>query len=125
MITLNGVTLPYDLVWKNEFDWVQTNYKVKPTLGNTVTVTSSTVIGNSGRRINLEADYAWAFRDDVTAISDMLNTVTSPMLLQLHDNRQFIVVLGEGGFSATPLNEDPEPNAKTPYRLSFSLIVVQ
>ena len=125
MITLNGVTLPYDLVWKNEFDWVKTNYKVKPTLGNTVTVTSSTMIGNSGGKINLEADYAWAFRADVTAISDMLNAVTSPMLLQLHDNRQFMVVLGDGGFSATPLNEDPEPNLKTPYRLSFSLIAVQ
>lgn len=125
MITLNGVTLPYDLVWKNEFDWVKTSYKVKPTLGNTVTVTSSTMIGNSGRKINLEADYAWAFRADVIAISDMLNAVTSPMLLQLHDNRQFMVVLGDSGFSATPLNEDPEPNSKTPYRLSFSLIAVQ
>ena len=123
-ILLNTIPLSPELVWVDEFAWNQTRFATKFTLGKAVIIKSTQVKGNSGRPMTLQSEYAWMQRTDILKIQDLLDNNSEPLLITLHDGRQFQVVPVNDGFKATPLQENPEPDNNSWYSVIFNFAII-
>lgn len=89
-LTLDGLSLPEDLLWSDEFDWTPTEQHQARTL--TGALVFETAQRQGGRPISLQGgqDYGWATRAQVEALHDKL-AISTPLTLVLPDARTFSV----------------------------------
>ena len=90
-ITLDGLTLPYELVWIDEFSWTGVNASAAYTLQGVQVREESKISNNSGRPVTLESDQAWMTKTNVQALFVKAQTLNKKMTLTLNDGRSFRV----------------------------------
>lgn len=81
-LRLDGLILPPDLLWTDEFDWTPTEQHQSYSL--TGAVIFETAIKQAGRPITLQGgqDYGWVIRTQVEAVYSKLS-ITTPLVLVL------------------------------------------
>ena len=89
MITLDGIQLPDNLRWVDEYDWQPVSMNRGYTLGGKLVVELGRML--KGRPITLSDGHAWIARSDLDALYDMAGA-GGIHTLTLHDGRQFQVM---------------------------------
>jgi len=122
--TLNGVSLPYGLLWVDEHTW--TPYAQTSDYGLTGSPIIQIGMKQAGRPITLQGaeDRAWLSQATLDALKALLGT--SIMTLVLPDGRTFSVLWDHSGppISATPVKER-WPGAGEKYRsVTLKLLTV-
>lgn len=106
-IILDGIHLPGDLVWEDEFEWsVIERSNASFSLGGTPILDENSK--TAGRLITLTAKQEsrgpiWVTRDIVTALLDKNAMPAHSMTLTLSDSRTFTVRFNGIGVEATPV----------------------
>lgn len=127
MITLEGLTLPDECVWLDEFDWSEVKATTKRTIQGKFIVQEAKVPSDAGRNITLASDDAWILRTDVQTLQTMSNDPGRQLLLSMHDGRTFLCRFRhweESPFSAELLINTAYPDNETHYKLTLRLAVV-
>jgi hypothetical protein len=100
-ITLATITLPADLEWTDEFDWLPTSQQVDIAMSGALIVEESAQL--AGRPITLEGrldgsvGFALIPRSTVSALVALASTPrATPMSLLLEDGRTFDVLFRHG-----------------------------
>ena len=102
-ITLDGITLPGDLIWSDEFQWVPVERTEEYSLTGALIIEES--IKQTGRPITLEAKneflgHIWLTRGTVKALYDKASLTGQVMTLTLSDGRVFTVAFKAEGVTA-------------------------
>ncbi|MEI4930734.1 hypothetical protein [Aeromonas caviae] len=118
-VTLNGLLLPDDLVWRDEFDWSPVEQVVTPTLSGALLVEETAT--PEGRPITLVGHVP---RATVLLLKALEAQVAQLMTLTLLDGQQREVVWRRPGVVATPLIEMADPEAGEPYALTLNFTEV-
>ena len=118
-VTLNGLFLPDDLVWRDEFDWSPVEQVVTPTLSGALLVEETAT--PEGRPITLVGH---APRATVLLLKALEAQVAQLMTLTLLDGVTRTVVWRRPGVVATPLYELADPDGDHPYTLTLNLTEV-
>ncbi len=118
-VTLNGLLLPDDLVWRDEFDWSPVEQVVTPTLSGALLVEETAT--PEGRPITLVGH---APRATVLLLKALEAQVAQLMTLTLLDGQQREVVWRRPGVVAIPLIEMADPEAGEPYALTLNFTEV-
>ncbi|MFQ2489479.1 hypothetical protein ACK31S_15965 [Aeromonas caviae] len=118
-VTLNGLFLPDDLVWRDEFDWSPVEQVVTPTLSGVLLVEETAT--PEGRPITLVGH---APRTTVLLLKALEAQVAQLMTLTLLNGQQREVFWRRPGIVATPLIEMADPEAGEPYALTLNFTEV-
>ncbi|MBW3795335.1 hypothetical protein GPK29_09410 [Aeromonas hydrophila] len=118
-VTLNSISLPDDLVWRDEFDWSPVEQVVTPTLSGALLVEETP--RPEGRPITLVGHCARATVQSLKA----LEAVPGQLLaLTLLDGIARTVIWRRPGVVVTPLIEMADPEAGEPYALTLNFTEV-
>jgi len=84
IIELDGISLPIDLLWSDEFSWSNVSQNVKRSLTGSLVIQEAHQ--TKGRTITLEGDEtsAWIDRTTVEALKAKYDTADLTMTLNLH-----------------------------------------
>ncbi|WP_368199089.1 hypothetical protein [Aeromonas sp. R7-4] len=118
-VTLNGLQLPDDLIWRDEFDWAPVEQVVTPTLSGALLVEETAK--PEGRPITLVGHCP---RATVLALKALEAPVAQLLTLTLLDGLQREVFWRRPGVVATPLIEMADPEAGEPYALTLNFTEV-
>lgn len=118
-VTLNGLLLPDDLIWRDEFDWAPVEQVVTPTLSGALLVEETPK--PEGRPITLVGHCP---RATVLSVKALEAQVAQLMTLTLLDGLQREVFWRRPGVVATPLIEMADPEAGEPYALTLNFTEV-
>ncbi len=126
MTTLAGITLPDDLIWQDEFDWLPVEQGMTRTLGGKQVLQHRPLI--KGRPITLVGGerFGWITRDSLSQLYNLAATVNDLTLL-LNDGRSFSV---QFRYNDTPIQAEPLQPSRIPeltdvyIRLKISLKTV-
>lgn len=125
MITLDGIQLPDQLVWDDEFAWAPANQQITLTLTGAQFIQESAA---SGRPISLlHADKAWITRAALTQIKAKEAQLGLQMTLTVHDGRRFLVMFKRdpNGVEADPVVEYADPDDADLYTVSLFFTVLE
>ncbi len=138
VITLDGLELPGDLVFSDEYDWCEVERKSEYSLSGALIVSESVKL--AGRPITLEArqesthkqrlnetgayGHIWITRQTLDSLLSKANTPENEMTLVLSDNRTFTVMFREEGITAKPLYHIMPHDDADPYHVVIKLITV-
>ena len=131
MATLGDITLPDDLQWIDEFDWLPVSQQVEVSTGGSLIVEEFGQL--TGRPITLEGrmdgnvGFAMIRRDVLLALRTLAATPrTTPLLLTLDDERTFNVLFrhgdGEAALVAKPLKHIVPAEAADLYSITLRLM---
>lgn len=118
-VTLNGLLLPDDLIWRDEFDWAPVEQVVTPTLTGALLVEETPK--PEGRPITLVGHCP---RATVLSLKALEAQVAQLLTLTLLDGLQREVFWRRPGVVATPLIEMADPEAGEPYALTLNFTEV-
>ncbi|MBL0652971.1 hypothetical protein [Aeromonas caviae] len=118
-VTLNGLHLPDDLIWRDEFDWAPVEQVVTPTLSGALLVEETAK--PEGRPITLVGHCP---RATVLALKALEAQVAQLLTLTLLDGLPREVFWRRPGIVATPLIEMADPEAGEPYALTLNFTEV-
>jgi len=90
-ITLDSLTLPYELIWIDKFAWTSIVSESERTLQGVNIVESNQFAGQSGRSIILESDQAWIEKSDLETLHTWAQTLNKEMTLTLQDSTAYTV----------------------------------
>jgi len=125
-ITLQGVTLPADLFWIDEFSWTPVEQATAYTLGGALIVEEQTK--QAGRSITLASpsDGGWVTRAQVKAVYALAQNPSTGLALQLADGRNLTVVFNHDGQAvrAVPVAPVAPPTDGDFYTITIRLIEV-
>lgn len=128
-ITLNGVELPQDLEWQDEFDWQPVASSYQRTLTGKMLVEEAPLI--KGRPITLFGgpEACWVPRSLVLALKAMESTPSNPenpMTLNYHGQQIPVIWQRSGGPSvdAKPVQRVRNPGADHKYYITLRLMEV-
>jgi len=82
------ITLPYELVWIDEYTWNQTIQNKRFTVGGIMILESSTYQDQAGRPITLYDEDAWIVKSDLDTLASWADQ-NKQMVLELHDGSTF------------------------------------
>lgn len=121
VLTLDGLSLPLDLLWTDEFDWTPTEQHQTRTL--TGALVFETAARQGGRPITLQGgqDYGWATKSQVSSAYDKL-TITTPLTLVLPDTRTFNVRFRH---EETPIDANQVVDYRIPDNTDFYLLTIR
>ncbi len=126
-ITLDGISLPGDFVWEDEFQWrsvaLESNYSL------TGAMIHQTGVKLSGRPITLSASNEflgpiWITRSVVDALYGKTALVNHTMVLTLSDGRSFNVMFAEKGIEAKAVYHIAPHQNNDPYYITIYLLTV-
>jgi len=125
-IVLDGITLPGDLVWEDEFQWVPVARSAEYTLTGSLVIEES--IKQAGRPITLVAKseflgHIWLYRATVKALYAKASEVGKVMNLTLSDGRTFSVRFKENGVTADSVYHIGDHLDGDRYYLKIQLLV--
>ncbi|WP_324031323.1 hypothetical protein [Aeromonas caviae] len=118
-VILNGLQLPDDLIWRDEFDWAPVEQVVTPTLSGALLVEETPK--PEGRPITLVGHCP---RATVLSVKALEAQVAQLMTLTLLDGLQREVFWRRPGVVATPLIEMADPEVGEPYALTLNFTEV-
>ncbi|MFM4963725.1 hypothetical protein ACEUBT_08225 [Aeromonas bivalvium] len=118
-VTLNGLLLPDDLIWRDEFDWAPVEQVVTPTLTGALLVEETPK--PEGRPITLVGHCP---RATVLSLKVLEAQVAQLLTLTLLDGQQREVLWRRPGVVATPLIDMADPEAGEPYALTLNFTEV-
>lgn len=118
-VTLNGLLLPDDLIWRDEFEWAPVEQVVTPTLTGALLVEETPK--PEGRPITLVGHCP---RATVLSLKVLEAQVAQLLTLTLLDGLQREVFWRRPGIVATPLIEMADPEAGEPYALTLNFTEV-
>lgn len=118
-VTLNGLLLPDDLIWRDEFEWAPVEQVVTPTLTGALLVEETPK--PEGRPITLVGHCP---RATVLSLKALEAQVAQLLTLTLLDGLQREVFWRRPGVVATPLIEMADPEAGEPYALTLNFTEV-
>jgi len=126
-IVLDGVTLPGDLRWTDEYQWCAVERSAEYSLGGSLLIEESTKL--AGRPITLEAvnefrGHIWLDRDTVDTLLARAELTNHSMTLVLSDNRTFTVMFRDDGVKAEPVYHIMPHEDGDPYHLTIKLMTV-
>lgn len=90
-IILDGMELPEELIWIDEFSWNPIRVNEKISLGGIRHITESLLPFESGRLVTLSSDDAWIERDDLKDLFSWSKELNKNMTLVMHDNTEYTV----------------------------------
>lgn len=90
-ITLDSLTLPYELIWADKAAWTGIVSNSEKTLQGVNIVESSQFAGQSGRSIILESDQAWITKSDLETLLGWQQILNKELLLTLQDSTSYTV----------------------------------
>jgi len=125
-IVLDGLTLPGDLVWTDEYQWCEVERSAEYGLGSLIVEES---IKPAGRPITLEAKNEflgpiWLSRSTVDLLMAKAATTGKQMTLVLSDERTFDVMFRDRGVVAEPVYHVMTHADGDPYYLTLTLQTV-
>lgn len=127
MIILDGMNIPEELRWVDEFGWASIKASTKRTVQGKFIVQQSPVPSDSGRNITLMSDNAWADRATVLILRNWTDELDKQLGLQLNDGRSFLCRFRHWDMpclEADDLIESAFPNDDTLYKVTLKLAVV-
>lgn len=122
------ITLPDDMVWRDEFAWSPVVQQQQYTLTGALIIEEAKRL--AGRPITLGGDEqgpVWADRSTVIALYGWADDTATQMQLTLTDGRPFDVHFrydGKGPIQTTPVVARVPAHADDPYTLTLSFIEV-
>jgi len=126
-ITLDTVTLPYELIWVDEYSWTSIVSESERTLQGVNIVESNQFAGQSGRPITLKSDQAWITKSDLTTIHTWAKTLNKEMTLTMHDSTSYTVRFDHDSgepIEVEPVKQIAELADTDEYILTLKLLVV-
>jgi hypothetical protein len=124
-ITLDSLTLPPDLIWRDEFDWNPVEAEQSYAVDGTQILQYGTKA--KGRPITLSGDRGsgWITRADLLTLQALVQTMTT-RTLTLHDGRTFQVVPRhrDKPLEAAPVVDVRNPDGTDYYTLILRLMEV-
>lgn len=126
-IVLDGLQLPPDLNWEDEFEWCKVARSAEYTLAGTQIIEESIML--SGRPITLVAKkedrgWIWIERSVLQSLYVKAETLNKIMALSLPDGRTFSVRFRNMGVTSQPVYHVASHNDADPYALKLELMVV-
>jgi hypothetical protein len=124
-IILDGLTLPYDCIWEDEFSWSGVQAAQRFTLQGTQIIESSQVHSGAGRPITLYSADAWIERADLLTLHGWAQDAGKTMTLTLHDGRRFYVQFRHWEapvIEAEHIRKISEPGSNDNYILKIKLV---
>ncbi len=126
-IVLDGITLPGDLRWTDEYQWCSVERSAEYSLGGSLLIEESTKL--AGRPITLEAvnefrGHIWLSRDTVDSLLALAENTNHQMILVLSDDREFTVMFRDDGIKAEPVYHVMPHENSDPYHLTIKLMTV-
>lgn len=124
---LDGIELPEELIWRDEFDWSATSQQQTRTLSGALIVEENTT--TSGRPISLVSSSGSAIVSR-TVLQTLKAKEAQPglvMELTVFDGRRFSVCWRRDplGIQATPYIEYVNPGAEAPYEINLNFTVIE
>ncbi len=123
---LDDITLPEDLIWKDEFDWSPVVQSVAYSLTGAAIIEHA--VKQAGRPITLvgDTDSGWATRSIISALITKAASPTAQMVLTLNDSRTFLVIFrhSETPVEARPVTEYNVPDDEDFYTLTLRFLVI-
>lgn len=120
------VTLPDDLQWVDEFDWLPVSVKTGRTITGALWVQESAIAG--GRPITLQGgdSFAWVSRSVVAALWALAGQVNVPLTLTLRGTNYSVAFERENGkaIEARPIQGFADVDAADKYSLTLRLRTV-
>jgi len=126
-ITLDTLTLPYDLMWEDKYQWSKIKASGRYTVGGKFNIQESSVISNQGRPITLYSENAWIEHSDVDILFTWLNTIDKQMTLTLHDASIYTVrfrAWDSPSIEADPVKKIAELASDDEYILRLKLVAI-
>ncbi len=124
---LDGIVLPEELIWRDEFDWSAAVQQQTYTLSGALLVEESTT--TAGRPISLVSSSGSAIvsRVDLQALKAKEAQPGLVMMLTVFDGRRFSVVWRRDpqGIKATPFIELVNPADTAPYEINLNFTVIE
>lgn len=126
-IVLDGVILPGDLNWEDEFKWSPVERSADYSLTGALIVEES--LKQAGRPITLKARSefrgpVWLSRSIVNTLFEKASTPGLQMTLVLSDSRTFSVMFRNDGVEAEPVYHVMAHQNADPYYLTLYLMTV-
>lgn len=121
---LDGIVLPDDLQWIDEYDWSPIDQETDYSIGGALMVQEGTK--QAGRKITLSSgDWAWVSRSTVEALRAIL-IAGREMVLDLGDGRTFDVMWrhGDNPIKATPVMFQAPVDPTDQYYLEIRLMEI-
>lgn len=128
-ITLDGLELPGDLEWQDEFDWQPVAHSSERSLTGKLLIEEASLV--KGRPITLYGgpNACWVPRSLVETLKAMESTVSdpaNPMTLDFHGRQMSVIWRREDGPAvvAKPVVRIRNPGADHKYYITLNLIEV-
>jgi len=126
-ISLDGITLPIDLIWSDEYGWSNVSQNIKKSLTGSLIIQEATQ--PKGRLITLKGDprSAWIDRTIADLIQAKVDTPDLDMVLNFHGdlyNVRFIRQGNKSPFITKEIYELANPDGEHVYSFSITLIEV-
>ncbi|MBF0368586.1 MAG: hypothetical protein HQL52_03925 [Magnetococcales bacterium] len=129
MAELDGITLPDDLFWTDEYSaaWSPVAQTVQHTASGALEIEASQL--QAGRPITLQGgvDHAWIDRQTVAALYATTEDPAKTMTLSLADSRQFTVRWRhheQPPLEAHPIQPVDIPDDSDPYQVKLKLMEI-
>jgi hypothetical protein len=126
MITLEGMQLPDELMWIDEFEWSDVKATTKQTIQGKFIVQEAKVPSEAGRHITLSSDDSWITRNDVLILQEMTNDTGRQFLLSMHDGRTYLCRFRQWDMPCIDVEmliQTAYPDVKTQYKITIKLAV--
>ena len=126
-ITLDSITLPYELVWTDKYTWSSIVSGSERTLQGVNIVESNKFAGESGRPITLVSDQAWVSKTNLDTLLTWAKILNKEMTLTIHDSTSYTVRFNHDDgepIEAEPVKQIAEQAATDEYILTLKLLVV-
>jgi hypothetical protein len=127
MITINGITLPDELIWVDEYEWSTVKATTKRTVQGKHIVLRSLMPSDAGRSITLTSDNSWTSRLLIHELHLLSNEVDLSLFLQMHDGRSYLCKFRHWDppcLQAELLVPTAFPEDETLYKLTLKLAVI-
>ena len=125
-ITLDSLTLPYELVWVDQYSWSGLVANSARTCGGVQILEQNELSGEAGRPITLSSDQAWITKTDLATLFTWSQILDKQLTLTLHDGTVKTVrfnIQGGAPITATPVKPIAEQAATDEFILTLKLLV--
>ena len=126
-MTLDGIELPDDLLWVDEFDWNPVAQAIDRSLTGALMVQEQAKL--FGRPITLTGgnEAGWVTRATVLELMALVKSFSKPMPLILADSREFQVYFNRqnsSSMSLFPIIPESNPDQDSLYAVTIRLICI-
>ncbi len=125
-MTLDGIELPDDLLWVDEFDWNPVAQDIDRSLTGALMIQEQAKL--YGRPITLTGgdEAGWVSRETVNQLTAVCEQTNKTMTLVLPDNNTFTVIFNRSStpIIAQPLLPSSAPALNSFYYLTLNLIAL-